>query len=64
MNLIAFAMHNAYDLIEPLWKKARQLAGPRYQFFQDLHFPTKAWVFSSWEELMLLLIRANSPRAP
>ena len=64
MNLIAFSMHNAYDLIEPLWKKARQLAGPRYQFFQDLHFPTKAWVFSSWEELMLLLIRANSPRAP
>jgi hypothetical protein len=54
-NLLAFAMHNACDLIESLWTQARATTGARQRLFEHLRSITAYLVFAGWTELVTTL---------
>jgi hypothetical protein len=61
-NLLAFAMHNACDLLEKPWQAARDHIGARNRFF--LQFAITSYVaFSSWDQLMLSISTGRAPPA-
>ncbi|GGA86182.1 hypothetical protein GCM10011491_12230 [Brucella endophytica] len=61
MNLLAFAMHTACDLIEPLWIKARHAKRARKRFFEHIRTITEYLVFPDWNTLMSTLITSKPP---
>lgn len=61
MNLIAFAMHTACDLIEDLWMKARQAKRTRKRFFEHIRTIAEYLVFPDWKTLMITLITSKPP---
>jgi len=60
MNLLAFAMHTAADLVDAPWKAARAAVGARKRFFEDLRAITTYLVFPTWAALVETL-RAGQP---
>jgi hypothetical protein len=64
LNLLAFAFHTVCDIADPLWKKAREKLGPRYNFFQKLSSITAYLIFADWEDLLLTLAFAKPPPPP
>lgn len=60
MNLLAFAMHTAADLVDEAWKAARVAVGSRKRFFEDLRAITTYLVFPTWGHLVETL-RAGQP---
>ena len=63
LNLLAFAMHTANDLIEAAWRKARRALGTRMRFFEHLRTVTAYHVFPSWAILMTTLVTGRPPPA-
>jgi len=61
MNLLAFAMHTACDLIEGLWIKAREAKRARKRFFEHIRTITEYLVFPDWSTLMTTLIASKPP---
>ena len=61
LNLLAFTMHNACDLIEYLWQHARREAGPRNNLFIYLWSISSCHVFLNWDELMRTIITGRAP---
>lgn len=61
LNLLAFALHNAADLIEKLWQMARQKLATRSRFFAHLWSITAYHVFSSWKSLLATMITGVPP---
>ena len=61
MNLLAFAMHAACDLIEGLWIKAREAKRARKRFFEHIRTITAYLVFPDWKTLMETLITSKPP---
>jgi hypothetical protein len=64
LNLLAFAMHNACDLIENLWKQARATAGARQRLFEHLRSITAYLVFAGWSDLVTTLVTGIPPPQP
>ena len=52
MNMLAFAWHTILDMMEPLWKKARETAKVRVAFFQHLFAATTFAIFPAWKNLL------------
>jgi hypothetical protein len=61
LNLLAFAMHNACDLIEASWQSARQKLGARSRFFAHIWSITAYHIFPSWAALMRTIITGVPP---
>ena len=64
LNLLAFALHGACDLIETLWQRARQRLGSRIRMFEHLRTITCYRLFPSWTALMTLLATGSAPPRP
>ena len=64
LNLLAFAMHTVADVGEDVWRRARDKAGSRRQFFHDLAALTTFLLFSSWDDLIETLAFAKPPPRP
>ena len=64
LNLLAFALHGACDLIETLWQRARQRLGSRIRMFEHLRTITCYRLFPSWTAPMTLLATGSAPPQP
>jgi hypothetical protein len=64
LNLLAFAMHNACDLIEGLWQKARERLGARARLFEHLRSITTYHLFPSWHSLLRTILTGVPPPQP
>jgi hypothetical protein len=51
LNLLAFAMHNACDLMTASWRAAREKVGARTRLFEHIRTLTAYLVFPSWTSL-------------
>ena len=61
LNLLAFAMHNACDLMERPWQEARQKLGARNRLFVHIWSISAYHVFQSWASLMRTIITGVPP---
>lgn len=61
LNLLAFAMHNACDLMSALWRKVREKLGARSRLFEHIRTITAYHVFPSWASLMKTLVTGIPP---
>ena len=61
LNLLAFAMHNACDLMVGRWQEARQKLGARNRLFIHIWSITVYHVFPSWRALMRTIITGVPP---
>ena len=61
LNLLAFAMHTASDLIETAWRRARRETGTRMRLFEHLRTIAAHHVFPSWQALVTTLITGLPP---
>ena len=61
LNLLAFAMHNACDLIESQWQMARERLGARARLFEHLRSITAYHLFPSWHSLMRTILTGVPP---
>ena len=61
LNLIAFTMHSACDVMEALWQQAREVCGTRNRLFIHLGTISTYHVFLSWTSLMNTIITARPP---
>lgn len=64
LNLIAFLIHGACELIEPVWQEARQKAGARTRFFEKLRSYTTILLFPSWYSLIRAITTGRHPPQP
>lgn len=64
LNLLAFAMHNACDLIESLWRKARERLGARARLFEHIRSITAYHLFPSWHSLLRTILTGVPPPMP
>lgn len=64
LNLLAFAIHTVCEISSPLWRKARDKLGPRYNFFNMLAAVTTILIFPSWEDLLATMAFDKPPPAP
>ena len=64
LNLIAFALHTACDLVESLWQQARQRLGARRRLFEHLRTVTEYRVFADWNALFRLLATGGTAAQP
>ncbi len=63
LNLLAFALHTACDLIEASWRRARHALGTRRRLFEHIRAITAYHVFASWAVLMRTVITGIPPPA-
>jgi hypothetical protein len=63
LNLLAFTMHNACDVMESLWQQARAIAGARNRLFSHLWTLTTYHVFLTWQALLMTIISGRPPPA-
>ena len=63
LNLLAFAMHTAADLVDAAWKAARAAVGARKRFFEELRTITTYLVFPTWATLVETLRSGEPPPA-
>jgi hypothetical protein len=64
LNLLAFAMHTVCDIMDELWRLARQKHGSRSQFFSAIAAVTAFLFFPSWEDFLQTIAFARAPPAP
>jgi hypothetical protein len=64
LNLLAFAMHNACDLREELWQKARERLGARARLFEHIRSITAYHLFPSWHSLIRTIFTGVPPPLP
>jgi hypothetical protein len=61
LNLLAFAWHTAFDIVEPSWQRARAAAAQRKSFFAHIQSLTTYVVFPSWQVLLEALATFTIP---
>ena len=61
LNMLAFAWHTILDLLEPLWRRAREASEKRKSFFAYLWTMTRFVVFPTWPELLEALATFTVP---
>jgi hypothetical protein len=64
LNLLAFAMHGACDLLVAAWEDARNSRGSRKRFFEHLRTITAYLVFPTWQALLRTILTGRPPPAP
>jgi len=64
LNLLAFACHTVADLVDRLWKTARDKAATRTGFFNHLRSITVFLVFPTWHDLLATLAFEQPPPRP
>lgn len=64
LNLLAFALHNACDLREDLWQKARERLGARARLFEHIRSLTTYHLFPSWHSLLRTILTGVPPPPP
>ena len=63
LNLCAFALHEIQDCACERWRRCRELAGPRREFFEQLRFLTQWFCFRCWTALFETLLEEDPPTA-
>ncbi len=61
MNLLAFTLHTVCDLVENLWRKAREATAARKRFFEELRSITRYLVFPDWGVLVSTMVTGVPP---
>ena len=61
LNLLAFAMHNACDLMVRSWQEARRKLGARNRLFNHIWSISAYHVFPSWNALMRTIVTGVPP---
>jgi hypothetical protein len=61
LNLLAFAMHNACDLMVRRWQEARRKLGARNRLFNHIWSISAYHVFPSWNALMRTIVTGVPP---
>jgi hypothetical protein len=64
LNLLAFGMHTACDLIESAWRATMERYGSRRYFFERLRNVTIDFVFADWAHLLHCLLTGERPPPP
>jgi len=64
LNLLAFAMHNACDLVEGSWQEGRQKVGAKMRLFEHIRTVTAYFVFPSWGSLLRTIRTGRPPPQP
>ena len=64
LNLLAFAMHNACDLVEASWQEGRQKVGAKMRLFEHIRTVTTYFVFPSWGSLLRTIRTGRPPPQP
>jgi len=64
LNLLAFAMHNACDLVEASWQEGRQKVGAKMRLFEHIRTVTAYFVFPSWGSLFRTIRTGRPPPQP
>ena len=64
LNLLAFAMHTMCEIVDDLWRLARQKHGSRNQFFSTLAAVTAFLLFASWQDFLQTIAFVKAPPAP
>lgn len=61
LNLLAFAMHTACDLLVSTWEDARKSRGSRKRFFEHLRTITAYLLFPTWNALLRTILTGVPP---
>ena len=55
LNILAFLIHTAQEIMEPIYQQLRRVLGKRKTFFEDLRALTRYVVFDTWGDLFLFM---------
>jgi hypothetical protein len=64
LNMLAFAMHNACDLVESQWQRARERLKARARLFEHIRSITAYHLFLSWHSLLRTITTGVPPPLP
>lgn len=64
LNLLAFAMHNACDLVEGAWQEGRQKVAAKMRLFEHIRTVTAYFIFPSWGSLFRTIRTGRPPPQP
>ena len=61
LNLLAFFMHQIFELVDGLYQRVRTFFSSRRAFWDEVRSAFRLFLFSSWDQV---LVRMNSPPVP
>ena len=61
LNLLAFFMHQIFELVDGLYQRVRTFFSSRRAFWDEVRSAFRLFLFSSWDQV---LVRMNSPPQP
>ena len=61
LNLLAFFMHQIFELVDGLYQRVRTLFSSRRAFWDEVRSAFRLFLFASWDQV---LVRMNSPPQP
>ena len=61
LNLLAFFMHQIFDLVDGLYQRVRTFFSSRRAFWDEVRSAFRLFLFTSWDQV---LVRMNSPPQP
>ena len=61
LNLIAFFMHQIFELVDGLYQRVRTFFSSRRAFWDEVRSAFRLFLFTSWDQV---LARMNSPPQP
>ena len=61
LNLLAFFMHQIFDLVDGLYQRVRTFFSSRRAFWDEVRVAFRLFLFISWDQV---LARMNSPPQP
>lgn len=64
LNLLAFFMHQIFELSDPLYQNCRFKVGTRLEYWNQLRCTIRIMVFDNWEQLLWLILDPENNRPP
>jgi hypothetical protein len=61
LNLLAFYMHQIFELSDKLYQRARSKFGARLEYWNQLRCTFGILIFESWEALLIKIGRKRPP---
>lgn len=61
LNLLAFYMHQIFELTDKLYQRARAKFGARLEYWNQLRCTFRIMIFESWEDLLLRIGKRRQP---
>ena len=61
LNLLAFFMHQIFELVDGLYQRVRTFFSSRRAFWDEVRSAFRLFLFTSWDQV---LVRMNSPPVP